>query len=88
MAFQSEQDAKAYWREHLRLMFILSAIWFAVSFGCGILLADWRNQFRLGGYKLGFWFAQQGSIYTFVILIFIYARLMGRLDKKYGVSED
>jgi|TARA_R100001132_G_C3184511_1_gene39424 putative solute:sodium symporter small subunit len=88
MAFQSEDHAKAYWREHLRLMFALSLIWFFVSFGCGILFVDWLNQFRLGGYKLGFWFAQQGSIYTFVILIFVYAYLMGRLDKKYHVHEE
>lgn len=88
MAFQSEQLAKAYWREHVRLMLILSVIWFAVSFGCGILLVDWLNQFRLGGYKLGFWFAQQGSIYTFVILIFVYAQQMTRLDRKYDVHED
>jgi putative solute:sodium symporter small subunit len=88
MAFQSEDHAKAYWREHLRLMFALSLIWFFVSFGCGILFVDWLNQFRLGGYKLGFWFAQQGSIYTFVILIFVYAHLMGRLDKKYHVHEE
>ncbi len=88
MAFQSDHHAKSYWREHLTLMFKLSAIWFAVSFGCGILLVDWLNEFRLGGYKLGFWFAQQGSIYTFVALIFIYARKMGRLDKKYGVHDD
>ncbi|WP_372779950.1 DUF4212 domain-containing protein [Litorivivens sp.] len=88
MAFQSEDHAKAYWREHLRMMFALSLIWFFVSFGCGILFVDWLNEFRLGGYKLGFWFAQQGSIYTFVILIFVYARLMGRLDKKYHVHEE
>nr|ADI18769.1 predicted membrane protein [uncultured gamma proteobacterium HF4000_36I10] len=88
MAFQSDTHAKAYWREHLRLMFALSLIWFFVSFGCGILLVDWLNQFRLGGYKLGFWFAQQGSIYTFVILIFVYAHFMGRLDKKYHVHEE
>lgn len=88
MSFQSEQHAKAYWREHLRIMLALSLVWFAVSFGCGILLVDWLNTFRLGGYKLGFWFAQQGSIYTFVILIFVYARQMGKLDRKYGVHDD
>ena len=88
MAFRSEQQAKAYWREHLRVMLVLSLVWFSVSFGCGILLVDWLNQFRLGGYKLGFWFAQQGSIYTFIALIFIYVRQMGRLDRKYGVHDD
>ncbi|MBT8137859.1 MAG: DUF4212 domain-containing protein [Gammaproteobacteria bacterium] len=66
----------------------LLVIWFAVSFGCGILLVDFLNQFRIGGYKLGFWFAQQGSIYVFVILIFVYAHRMHRLDRQYGVDDD
>ena len=88
MAFENEEKARAYWRENVRLMVILLSIWFVVSFVCGILLADVLNNFRLGGYKLGFWFAQQGSIYTFVLLIFVYARQMGKLDKKYGVQDD
>lgn len=88
MAFKSEEDAKAYWSENVRLMIILLVIWFVVSFGCGILLVDVLNHIRIGGYKLGFWFAQQGSIYTFVVLIFIYARKMAALDRKYGVHDE
>ena len=68
-------------------MIKLFIVWFVVSFGCGILLVDLLNQVQIGGYKLGFWFAQQGSIYTFVVLIFYYARKMGQLDRKYGVHE-
>ena len=78
----------SYWRANLRLMVICLTIWFVVSFLFGILLVDQLNQFRLGGYKLGFWFAQQGSIYTFVVLIFFYSWRMNKLDHKYGVNED
>ncbi|WP_420322333.1 DUF4212 domain-containing protein [Flagellimonas sp.] len=78
---------KKYWRENLRYLAILLIIWFLVSYGFGILLVDELNTIRLGGFKLGFWFAQQGSIYVFVLLIFIYVRLMNKLDKKYGVNE-
>lgn len=88
MAFQSENDAKAYWKENLSLMVKLMVIWFVVSFGCGILLVDVLNTIQIGGYKLGFWFAQQGSIYTFVVLIFYYAKKMGDLDRKYGVDDE
>lgn len=88
MAFKNESDAKAYWKENVNLMFKLLTVWFAVSFGCGIILVDVLNQFQIGGYKLGFWFAQQGSIYCFVVLIFIYSRKMGQLDRKYGVHEE
>jgi putative solute:sodium symporter small subunit len=87
MAFKSEDDAKAYWKENISLMVKLMVIWFIVSFGCGILFVDELNTIRLGGYKLGFWFAQQGSIYTFVCLTFFYARKMGQLDRKYGVDD-
>jgi putative solute:sodium symporter small subunit len=79
---------KAYWKENVRYLIILLLIWFFVSYGCGILFAEQLNHIRLGGFKLGFWFAQQGSIYTFVILIFVYVRLMNKLDKKYKVEED
>jgi putative solute:sodium symporter small subunit len=72
-----------YWRDNLRLIFICLTIWFIVSFGCGILLVEPLNEFRIGGYKLGFWFAQQGYIYTFVALIFWYNKKMNALDKKY-----
>ncbi|PPK84349.1 putative solute:sodium symporter small subunit [Neolewinella xylanilytica] len=76
-----------YWRTNLRYLAILLTIWFAVSFGCGILLVDELNRLRIGGAKLGFWFAQQGSIYVFVVLIFVYVYLMNRLDRRYGVNE-
>ena len=88
MAFQSESDAKAYWKENLGLMVKLMVIWFVVSFGCGILFVDALNTIQLGGYKLGFWFAQQGSIYVFVALTFYYAKKMGDLDRKYGVDDE
>lgn len=80
-------NAKKYWRENIKYLVILLSIWFMVSFGAGILFKDFLNQYKIGGFKLGFWFAQQGSIYVFVILIFIYIRLMNKLDKKYGYAE-
>ncbi|KJD34843.1 membrane protein [Tamlana sedimentorum] len=83
----TKQKAKAYWKENIRYLIILLAIWFIVSYGAGILFKDELNQIRLGGFKLGFWFAQQGSMYVFVILIFVYVRLMNKLDKKYGYDE-
>ena len=76
-----------YWMANLRYLAILLSIWFAVSFGCGILFVDQLNRLRIGGAKLGFWFAQQGSIYVFVILIFVYVYLMNRLDRRFGVDE-
>ncbi|MFB0903349.1 MAG: DUF4212 domain-containing protein [Nonlabens sp.] len=82
-----QKNATAYWKENLRYLTILLTIWFIVSFVCGILLVDELNSIRLGGFKLGFWFAQQGAIYVFVVLIFVYIRLMNKLDKKYGVDE-
>ena len=75
-----------YWKTNLKILICLLLIWFLVSFGFGILLSDWLDQFRIGGFKLGFWFAQQGSIYVFIILIFTYVYLMEKLDKK--VSRD
>lgn len=80
-------DRNAYWKANLRLIAFCLAIWFLVSFVFGILLVDQLNAFRLGGYKLGFWFAQQGSIYTFLVLIFFYANRMNKLDKKFGLDE-
>ena len=88
MSFQTEQHANAYWRENLRLMLVLLTIWFAVSFGCGILLVEELNTIKLGGFKLGFWFAQQGSIYVFLLLIVVYVVKMNKLDRKYNVHED
>ena len=84
----NEEQAKEYWRRNLSLMVKLLVIWFVVSYGCGIMLVDVLNQIQIGGYKLGFWFAQQGSIYVFVGLIFYYARKMGQLDREFGVDED
>tara|TARA_Y100000994_G_scaffold215507_1_gene191854 strand:- start:262 stop:516 length:255 start_codon:yes stop_codon:yes gene_type:complete len=72
-----------YWLDNLKILSILLTIWFLVSFGFGIIWSDSLDQLQIGGFKLGFWFAQQGSIYFFVILIFIYIYLMNRLDKKY-----
>lgn len=78
----------AYWRANLRLLGICLAIWFFVSFVLGILLAHPLNNLSLGGYPLGFWFAQQGSIYTFIVLIFFYAWRMNALDRKFNVHEE
>lgn len=83
-----KSNAIAYWKENIKYLVGLLLIWFLVSYGAGILFKDALNQFRLGGFKLGFWFAQQGSIYVFVILIFVYVRIMNKLDKKYGFDED
>jgi len=77
-----------YWRRNLRILTVLLGIWFLVSFGCGILAADALNQIRVGGFRLGFWFAQQGSIYVFVILIFVYVARMNALDKEFDVHEE
>ena len=77
-----------YWRANLRLLVICLVIWFVVSYGFGIILADPLNSIHIGGYKLGFWFAQQGSIYIFVALIFFYVGRMNKLDRKYNVHED
>lgn len=87
MGFKSQDDAKAYWRENLRLMLSLLVVWFIVSYGFGVLFVDALNEVRVLGFKLGFWFAQQGSIYTFVALIFIYVAGMNKLDRKYGVED-
>lgn len=81
-------ESKKYWNTNLNYLRILMTIWFIVSFGCGILFADQLNQIKIGGFKLGFWFAQQGSIYCFIILIAVYVYLMNKLDKKYGLDKD
>ncbi|MCM4078553.1 DUF4212 domain-containing protein [Paractinoplanes hotanensis] len=78
---------KEYWKRNLRIMVVLLIIWFVVSFGCGILFIEQLNKVEINGFPLGMWFAQQGSIYTFVLLILVYAVLMDRLDDRYGVSE-
>lgn len=77
-----------YWKKNLRTLWILLSIWFVVSFGFGIILVEELNRFKIGGYPLGFWFAQQGSIYTFIILIFVYVVRMNKLDREFDVNED
>ncbi|MBT6028584.1 MAG: DUF4212 domain-containing protein [Porticoccaceae bacterium] len=88
MKTTSTENNKAYWRANISLLTKLLTIWFIVSFGCSIILADWLDQFSLFGFKLGFWFAQQGAIYVFVALIFIYAWRMKIIDRQFGVSDD
>ena len=83
----SMNKEKKYWKKNLKYLGILLSIWFLVSFVFGILLVDELNTIRLGGFKLGFWFAQQGAIYVFVILIFVYIKLMNKLDKEFGFNE-
>ncbi len=80
-------NPKAYWRANIKYVLFLLLIWFAVSYGAGILFKEQLNTIKIGGFKLGFWFAQQGAMYVFVILIFIYVRLMNKLDKKHGYDE-
>ncbi|MDT8438525.1 MAG: DUF4212 domain-containing protein [Wenzhouxiangellaceae bacterium] len=85
----SQQESRdAYWKANLRVMAICLVIWFVVSFGFGILLADVLDNIQIFGYPLGFWFAQQGSIYTFLVLIFFYAWRMNQLDREHDVHED
>jgi putative solute:sodium symporter small subunit len=84
----NKQKMQAYWKKNLRTLLILLVIWFTVSFGFGILLVEQLNTIRIGGFKLGFWFAQQGSIYAFVVLIFVYVYRMNQLDKEFDVNEE
>jgi putative solute:sodium symporter small subunit len=84
----TKENRQDYWRANLKLLALLLTIWFTVSFGCGILFVDALNQVRIGGFKLGFWFAQQGAIYVFVVLILVYVMAMNRLDEKYNVAEE
>ncbi len=83
----SNDRMKTYWKRNVRYLLTLLAIWFLVSYGCGIIWADELNSWKVGGFKLGFWFAQQGAIYVFVVLIFVYVWLMNRLDKEFDVDE-
>ena len=87
MADSNQENRKAYWRANVRLMVILLSVWFIISYLCGIVFVQELNAIRIGGYKLGFWFAQQGSMYGFVIIIFVYARRMAALDRKYDLHE-
>lgn len=82
-----KNKSKAYWKDNIRYLLILLSVWFLVSFGAGIIFKNFLNEFKFGGFKIGFWFAQQGSMYVFVVLIFIYVRLMNKLDKKYGYDK-
>lgn len=84
----SPDAASAYWKANLKLVFFCLTIWFIVSYLFGIILVEPLNEIRFGGYKLGFWFAQQGSIYSFVALVFFYSWRMNKLDHKFGVNED
>ena len=88
MSELSEAQAKEYWKRNRNLMIRLMIIWFVVSFGCGILWVDPLSLIQVGGYKLGFWFAQQGAIFVFIGLIFYYVVAMARLDREFGVEED
>ena len=84
----SEKTLQQYWRDNLRYLAILLSIWFLVSYVFGIFMVDTLNNISIGGAKLGFWFAQQGAIYVFVVLIFVYVNWMNKLDKKYDVDEE
>lgn len=88
MAFRSDDDKKAYWRKNLNLMFILLVIWALVSYGFGILFRPVMDMIPVGGVGLGFWFAQQGSIYVFLAIVAIYAKKMRELDREFGVDDD
>jgi len=84
---KAEEKQRAYWSDNLKLLGILMSIWFIVSFGAGILFRSWLDQFSIGGYPLGFWFAQQGSIYVFIILIFTYTIRIRAIERKYGLDD-
>ncbi|MGB5276261.1 MAG: DUF4212 domain-containing protein [Gammaproteobacteria bacterium] len=81
------ENRKAYWRANLKLTTVLLIIWFSISYLCGIVFVEELNTIRIGGYKLGFWFAQQGSMYGFIVIIFVYASRMAALDRKHGVHD-
>jgi putative solute:sodium symporter small subunit len=83
-----EAEVRSYWHDNLRLLGLLLAIWAVVGFGFSIILVEPLNAIKLGGFKLGFWFAQQGAIYTFVVLIFVYAFQMKRIERRHGVDDD
>ena len=83
----AQTKMQEYWSKNIRYLTILLTIWFIVSYGMGIFFVDALNNIKIGGFKLGFWMAQQGAIYVFVALIFIYVSLMNKLDKEYDVDE-
>jgi putative solute:sodium symporter small subunit len=82
-----KDKAQAYWQENIRMILVLLVLWFSVSLGAGVLFIDTLNTIEISGVKLGFWFAQQGAIYAFVVIIFVYVYQMSKLDKKYGIEE-
>ncbi|MEJ6655364.1 MAG: DUF4212 domain-containing protein [Pseudomonas sp.] len=88
MSLSKEDAARAYWKENLRLMMTLLVVWFVVSFCAGILFVDVLNQIQFFGFPLGFWFAQQGAIYGFLLLILVYVLKMNKLDRKYDLHEE
>ena len=88
MSIHATKALQAYWKENLVIISVLLSIWFAVSYVCGILLSNQLDAYRIAGFPLGFWFANQGSLVTFVVLIWVYVWLMDRLDIKYGVQQD
>lgn len=83
-----QHDSQGYWKATLALLRNILIVWFLVSFGAGILFAPWLNNFSLGGYPLGFWFAQQGAMYVFIVLIFYYRYRMNQIDRRFDVHED
>lgn len=83
----NQEIAQAYWKDNISTILKLLVVWFIVSYGCGIIFVDELNAISFGGFKLGFWFAQQGSIYVFVVLIFVYAKIMESIEKKYDINE-
>lgn len=83
----NKDAAQAYWKENISLILKMLVIWFVVSYGCGIIFLDELNAIQFGGFKLGFWFAQQGSIYVFVVMIFVYAKMMESIEEKYDIHE-
>ena len=88
MSLSKQEAAAAYWKANLRLMLSLLVVWFAVSYGAGILFVEQLNAIQFFGFPLGFWFAHQGSIYIFIALIFWYAKKIGDIDRKFGMQED
>ncbi len=85
-ATERDERARRYWRANLRILTILLSIWFVTSFGLGILWVEQLNEFHMAGFPVGFWFSQQGSIYVFIVLIWVYARWMDRLDRDHGID--
>jgi putative solute:sodium symporter small subunit len=83
----TDNRAHEYWKSNIKIVLSLLSVWFFISFVCGILLVDFLDNFRIGGFKLGFWIAQQGSIFVFVVLIFVYIHLMDKLDDRYNLNE-